>query len=256
MNNQSSPDMPESLRQYGSTERPEFEHSAPPAQPKRLQRISRNSQSASLNYHSQQQQQQHQYYQQPMHQSFQNMQQYPSHQYPGGYPMPRPSQSQVSVAPQQRSSTLTRNSTSRDSHQAPAHFLQHQQHQQQQHSRPPHAYELPHSPSSYSDNGVSSSQSAAAPQYHRAHSSSSMVRPSNQYLYVQAPAGAIPMRPMPGPPANYPSAMLVGGGMTAGSRIVPSQELINSVASAGVDRGQRERDLANALGRRRPTYGS
>ncbi|KAJ2589385.1 RHO1 GDP-GTP exchange protein 2 [Coemansia sp. RSA 1722] len=83
-----------------------------------------------------------------------------------------------------------------------------------------------------------------------------MVRPNGQYLYAQPPAGSMPVRPMPGHPAPYPSAMLVGGGMPAGSRIVPSQELINSVASADIDRSQRERDLANALGRRRPTYGS
>ncbi|KAJ2595731.1 hypothetical protein H4R99_005224, partial [Coemansia sp. RSA 1722] len=135
MNHQNSPDRYEHPQQYTGAEIPEFGQSAPSAQPRRLQRLSRNSQSPSV--HNQQQQQQ--YYQPSPNQSFQNMQPYPSHQYPGGHPAPRPSQSQASLFPQQRSNTLTRNSTTRDSYQRPPHQLlqqQQQQQQQQQYTRP------------------------------------------------------------------------------------------------------------------------
>ncbi|KAJ2001854.1 RHO1 GDP-GTP exchange protein 2, partial [Coemansia thaxteri] len=50
--------------------------------------------------------------------------------------------------------------------------------------------------------------------------------------------------------------MVVGGGMPSNSRIVPSPALMSAVASTDISRQQREQDLANALGRRRPTQGS
>ncbi|KAJ2807590.1 RHO1 GDP-GTP exchange protein 2 [Coemansia helicoidea] len=53
----------------------------------------------------------------------------------------------------------------------------------------------------------------------------------------------------------YPSAMVVGGGMPGHGRIAPSPGLVSAVAAADINRQQREHDLANAMGRRRPTQG-
>ncbi|KAJ2787899.1 RHO1 GDP-GTP exchange protein 2 [Coemansia interrupta] len=292
MNARNSPGQAQELQQYGGLDSLEFDRPPPPSQPKRLQRLSRNPQSLPAQqtraeqqqhmqmhpqqyyqppapqqhyqYQSQPQQQQQQQARPQQQQQFYQQQQYASQPYPGGYQTVRPSQSQTSLPLQQRANTLTRNSTARDNYQRAPHQFHPSQHgqpqlpphmvqqQQQQYGRPSYSYEAPNSPSSRSDAGGGSSQPMAAPQYPRSHSSAGMSRPGGQNMYSQPPTGTMPQRPM----GSYPSAMVVGGGMPSSSRIMPSPALINAVAATDVDRTQRERDLANALGRRRPTYGS
>ncbi|KAJ1796854.1 RHO1 GDP-GTP exchange protein 2 [Coemansia sp. RSA 2399] len=212
----------------------DFDRPAPQAQPKRLQRISRSGNHSNSNVAQQQQQQ----YTRPASQNSHNS---------------------SSFSTQQRTNTLSRQYLHRDSRKQ---FPQlHQQQQQQQmaatQGRPSLPYEEPSSPSAQSDFGPMSHPPAQhLPGYPRAQSSSSG---SRQGIYPSAAqhhnyahmTGSAPV--LPGP---YPSAMVVGGGMPAHSRIVPSQALVNAVASTEIPRSQRERDFANALGRRRPTHGS
>ncbi|KAJ2091715.1 RHO1 GDP-GTP exchange protein 2 [Coemansia sp. RSA 986] len=211
----------------------EFDRPAPQAQPKRLQRISRSSQHSSVNAHQQQQ------YTRPASQN---------------------SYSSSTYSPQQRTSTISRQYLHRDSRKQFPNLQQQQQQQQQMaatHGRPSYPpFDEPSSPSAQSDFGPMSQPSAPyLPGYPRAQSSGGGSRPGiyssasqhhNAHMTGSAPA-------LPGP---YPSAMVVGGGMPANSRIIPSQALVNAVASTEISRLQRERDLANALGRRRPTHGS
>ncbi|KAJ2649705.1 RHO1 GDP-GTP exchange protein 2 [Coemansia sp. RSA 1287] len=232
---------------YGGLGDFDFDRPAPAKQKKRLQRISRSTQSGS--------------------------QQQPNHG------MPRNSYQQMPS--QQRASTIVRQRLHRESHQ-PQPVQQTTQYRSPQHNsqqflplqqqmyipnRPEFQLEQPSSPSARSDTGGNTRPShppgysrasttpvgPSAPAYHLLHQQQHQ---QQQYQQHQQQYQQQQHQQQSGAPIQYPSAMVVGGGMPSNSRIMPTQALVNAVASTDINRHQRERDLANALGRRRPTQGS
>ncbi|KAJ2474561.1 hypothetical protein EV174_005586, partial [Coemansia sp. RSA 2320] len=270
-----------------------FDRPPPPAPPKRLQRISRSTNNHSSQ--QQQQQQQQVRHAQPLSAGYvPPYNPYTAMPAPPQQYLQQQQQYQYQQPPQQqRGQTISRQRLQRDSHQPQQqqqqyqyqqprpgqsqgyqpqfHSQQHlvQQHQQQQHlvqqhqqqqqhpqqyhqqpqpSAPNFAYDPLYSPSVQSDSGARPLPSMA-PNHPRASSSAANFYPSQNQT-------SPPVRPASGLPVPYPSAMVVGGGMPSNSRIVPSPALMSAVASTDISRQQREQDLANALGRRRPTQGS
>ncbi|KAJ2679760.1 RHO1 GDP-GTP exchange protein 2 [Coemansia spiralis] len=206
----------------------DFDRPAPPAQPKRLQRLSRSS---NTNPHSQLQQQRANTI---------------SRQY-----LQRENHRQQQQHPQQQQHSQYRSQYYHSQQHLPLHQSQGVQ-QQMMHGRPSYSFDEPHSPTSQSDIGPASRPPVQAPMYSRTNTNNVPMPGVRAHMPQNSPQ----MRPNTSLPVPYPSAMVVGGGMPAGSRIAPSQALVNAVASTEINRHQRERDLANALGRRRPTQGS
>ncbi|KAJ2158129.1 RHO1 GDP-GTP exchange protein 2 [Coemansia sp. RSA 552] len=127
-------------------------------------------------------------------------------------------------------------------------------------SGPP--YEEPVSPSSRSDIAGGSRHASHPAGYSLASTQPGVAynaQPGAAYgtqpgaMYTTQQGSVYSTQPQSQQVGYHPSAMVVGGGMPSQSRIMPSSMLVNAVASTEINRHQRERDLANALGRRRPT---
>ncbi|KAJ2850354.1 RHO1 GDP-GTP exchange protein 2 [Coemansia brasiliensis] len=204
---------------YGDLDDFDFDRPPPPKPQKRLQRISRSSHGGS------------------------------QHQQATAHGAPR-TYNHMTVPAQQRGNTIARQRLQRESYQPPnghlgtqyhpSQFHSQQQQQQAMYSHGRYQYNQPPSPSTQSDFG-GSMRVAHPPGYPRASTT-----PGGPPTATHQSNSAVP----------YPSAMTVGGGMPSNSRIMPSAALVNAVASTDINRHQRERDLANALGRRRPTQSS
>ncbi|KAJ2761092.1 hypothetical protein IWQ56_005335, partial [Coemansia nantahalensis] len=229
----------------------------PPDKNKRPQRISRKAQSKSqLGPQQRPPQQRPLQYQPPYHQQYQ--QAYQQQQYQPPY-QPQPYQQQPYQQQPYQQQPYQQQPYQQAGYGPPeaapgpwAHSVGRQHGAQYAQSvRLAHAPEHPRSPSAQSDI-VRGTPQAAAPGYLRA-STAPGVRPPTHHMHPhphpqsQAQSSAQPMA--------YPSAMVVGGGMPGHGRIAPSPGLVSAVAAADINRQQREHDLANAMGRRRPTQG-
>ncbi|KAJ2077496.1 RHO1 GDP-GTP exchange protein 2 [Coemansia sp. RSA 988] len=232
----------------------EFDRPAPTKQQKRLQRIPRSSHSSSQQQQQQQQQQQLQRQQQQRQQQQQQRQQQQQQQrQQTSHGLPRHTYSQMAPSAQQRGNmtgrqqqhSLTYSSTQyRGAQYSSEQHLPQQQHAQ---GRPSYAYEGPPSPSAQSDI-VGSSRQGYMPGYPRSHTTPVMQGSQAPTQYNQGATAYSSAMP-------YPSAMVVGGGMPSHNRIAPTAALVSAVAASDINRQQRERDLANAFGRRRPGQG-